>query len=188
MKTVSEVLTTIRGGSDLTTPLAGKSTIARKDASDLTSALVNDTSFVTTHRGNNGETLEFNISELIRKDLKTTLATAGYPQKSEADQILDKVEISTKGLTLAIPHIVQHVVESGKAFELPNKDYMKSKVYLAPVQASTKDYTVRDMTTQTVTGTSTVTTKDHFTLRAKSPAPDHLQTKVKKDLNGKVVQ
>lgn len=187
MKTINETLGKVKGEGKLDDVMTGKGAFSKAGFGDTVNALVNDTTFKVKTFGKDGKvTGEVSISELIRNDLKKTLANAKYPQKSEA-AVLDTVEICTTGLAEAIPHFVMEQIKCGKKFDLPQQQNVGGSIYLASVPGKTKVSQVRDPKTQQNLGTSTTTTKDFVQIRAKSPAPAHLQTKVRKDPNGKVI-
>lgn len=187
MKTVNEVLGKIKGEDKVTEVLTGKGAFSKAGFSDLTNALANDTTYKVTSVDKDGNKIETNLSELLRADLKKTLDNAKYPQKPEAG-VLDTCDISTKGLAEAIPYIVREQMQCGKKFDIPSTEKMVGGVYLANKPGETKDIKVRDMKTGEVIGSTTVTNKDCIQIRAKSPVPKNLQTKVRKDLNGNVVK
>lgn len=187
MKTVNEVLGKVKGDDKVTAIVTGKGAFSQQGFADTVSALANDTSFKIPTYGKDGQkTGEVSVSEMIRSDLKKTLEKAKYPQKSEAG-VLDTTEVCTSGLAKAIPFIVMEQLKSGKKFDLPTQPTVQGSVYLAPVAGKTKTVKVRDPKTQEDLGTAVITSKDSVQIRAKSPVPDHLQTKVRKDANGKVI-
>ena len=187
MKMATDVLGKIKGGDQVTATLTGKGSFSKQGFGDLTSALANDTGFKVKTIDKTGQTVETNISELIRADIKKTIANAKYPQKSEAG-VLDTCEISTAGLAEAIPLIVNEQLRCGKKFDLPAQKDMGGSVYLAPNPGKTKTVQVRDIKTKEELGTTTITTKDSVQVRVKSPVPKHLVTKVRKDKAGNVVK
>lgn len=187
MKTINETLGKVKGEGKLDEVMTGKGAFSKTGFADTVSALANDTTFKVKTFGKDGKVNgEVSISELIRSDLKKTLDKAKYPQKSEA-AVLDSAEIVTTGLAEAIPFIVMEQMKCGKKFDLPMQANVTGSIYLAAVPGKTKVSQVRDPKTQQNLGTSTTTTKDFVQIRAKSPAPAHLQTKVRKDPNGKVI-
>lgn len=187
MKTVNETLGKIKGEGKLDDVMTGKGAFSKAGFSDTVNALVNDTTFKVKTFGKDGQVNgEVSISDLIRDDLKKTLANAKYPQKSEA-AVLDTTEICTKGLAEAIPYIVMEQMKCGKKFDLPVQANVGGSIYLANVPGKVKEVQIRDPKTQQNLGTATITTKDSVQIRAKSPVPAHLQTKVRKDANGKVI-
>ena len=186
MKLANEVLGKIKGEDNVTATLTGKGSFSKQGFSELTSALINDTTFKVKSIDKNGQIVETSVSDLIRNDLKKTIANAKYPQKSEAG-VLDTCEIATAGLAEAIPFIVNEQLRSGKKFDLPAQQDMVGSIYLAPNPGKTKTVQVRDIKTKEDLGTTTITTQDSVQIRAKSPVPKHLQTKVRKDTAGKVV-
>ncbi len=188
MKTVKDTFSKLKGGDDkVTSMLTGKGAFSKAGFQDTVSALANDSSFkIPTYSKDGKKVGEINISELLRSDIKKTLEKAKYPQKSEAG-VLDSSEIVTTGLAEAIPHIVMQQMMQGKKFDLPAQPAVQGSIYLAPVAGKTKTISVRDPKTQENLGSATITTKDSVQIRAKSPVPDHLTTKVRKDKNGKVI-
>ena len=187
MKLVKDVLSKIKGEGNVGKTLTGKGSYSKTGFGDVTHALVNDTTHKTKYLGKDGKEHTINLSEMMRADLKKTLANAKYPQKSEA-AILDTVEICTTGLSEVIPHIVGTQVECGKKFALPPKELYNGDIYLATVPGRTRTQPVRDIKTQEELGTTTITSKDSVQVRTKSPVPKHLQSKVRRDKTGKVVQ
>jgi len=186
MKTVNEVLTKIKGAGNVGKTLTGKGSFSRDGFKSLTTALVNDTKHKVVTQGKDGKPVSINLSELIRADLKRTAKNAGYPQPSEA-AVYDTCEIVATGLAEAIPHIVSAQIQCGKKFTIPSTDKFIGDIYLAPVKGKTKVVPVRDFKTKEDMGTTTITTKDSIQVRSKSPVPAHLQTKVRKDRTGKVI-
>lgn len=187
MKTVNETLGKIKGEGNLNEVMTGKGAFSKPGFADVTNALINDTTFKIPTFGKDGKKNgEVSISELIRNDLKTTLANAKYPQKSEA-AVLDTSDICTKGLAEAIPYIVMEQLKCGKKFDLPTQGNVTGSIYLQEVPGKVKVCQTRDIKTGENTGTATITYKDSVQVRAKSPVPSWLQTKVRKDVNGKVI-
>lgn len=187
MKTVNETLGKIKGEGNLNEVMTGKGAFSKSGFSDVVNALVNDTTFKIPTFGKDGKKNgEVSISELIRNDIKTTLSNAKYPQKSEA-AVLDASDICTKGLAEAIPYIVMEQMKCGKKFDLPAQTNCVGSIYLNEVPGKVKTVNTRDIKTGANTGTATITYKDSIQVRAKSPVPAHLQTKVRKDVNGKVI-
>jgi hypothetical protein len=189
MKTVNETLGKIKGEDKINDILTGKGSFSKQGFGDTVNALVNDTTFkIPTYDKNGKKTGDVSVSELIRSDLKKTIDKAKYPQKSEAD-ILDSTDIVTTGLAEAIPHIVMTQIAAGKKFDLPSQPNVNGSIYLADVQGKVKESKVRDMQSKKEVGTVTTTTKDYIQVRAKSPVPSScVVSKVRKDLNGKVVK
>lgn len=187
MKSVNEVLTQAKGEGNVNKTLTGKGAYSQAGFGTLVSAMVNDTTKTFPHLDKSGKTIETNISELIRAGVKKTIAAAGYPQKSEI-AVIDTVKIDTTGIPELIQHAVQQQVMCGKKFDLPNQKETVGSIYLAPVAGKTKTVQVRDIKTKEELGTTTITTKDSIQLRAKSPVPKHLQTKVRRDKAGNVVK
>jgi len=187
MKMVNEVLGKIKGEDKINDTLTGKGAFSVTGFNDLVNAMINDTSFKIPTYGKDGKKDgEISISELVRNDIAKTADKAKYPQKSEAG-VFNSSEIVTTGLAKAIPYICLTWLAAGKKFELPNTGDMSGFIYLQNVPGGTKVSQVRDMKTGANIGTSETKTKDHIEVRAKSSAPDWLKTKVRKDVNGKVV-
>lgn len=187
MKVVNEVLEKMKGKDKVNDILTGKGAFSKIGFSDVVSAMANDTTFNVTTFGKDGKPNgTVNISDMIRSDLKKTLEKAKYPQKSEAG-VLDTCEIVTTGLAEAIPYIVEEQLKCGKKFDLPQQPTFGGSVYLGDVKGKTKEVQVRDPKTQQNLGTCTITTKDSVQVKTKSPVPTFLQTKVRKDVNGKVI-
>lgn len=190
MKTVTEVLGKAKGGEDkINDILTGKGPFSKAGFSDTVNALINDSTFKIKQYDKDGKPAgEVSVSELIRNDLKKTVAKAGYPQKSEAG-VLDTAEISTSGIAEAIPYIVMEQMKQGKKFDLPSQPNVVGSIYLADVPGKTKTSEIRDINTKEKLGTVTTTTKDSIQIRAKSPVPAAcVVSKVRKDLNGNVVK
>jgi hypothetical protein len=187
MKTVNETLGKIKGQDKIQDVIPGKGAFSKTGFADTVSALVNDTTFaVKTYNKDGSESGTMSISELIRSDLKKTVAKAGYPQKTEAG-ILDTCEIVTEGLSTAIPQIVMEQMKAGKKFDLPTQEKCSGSVFLSTVPGKQKIVKIRDPKTQENLGTAEITTQDSIQIRTKSPVPEHLQTKVRKDANGKII-
>lgn len=186
MKLANEVLGKIKGEDNVMSTITGKGSFSKQGFGEITSALINDTTFKVKSIDKSGQTIETSISDLIRNDLKKTIANAKYPQKSEAG-VLDTCEISTAGLAEAIPFIVTEQLRCGKKFDLPSQQDMVGSIYLSPNPGKTKTMQVRDIKTKEDLGTTTITTQDSVQIRAKSPVPKHLQVKVRKDTSGKIV-
>lgn len=187
-KMVNEVLGKVKGEDKINDVLTGKGSFSQQGFADTVSALVNDTTFKVKTFGKDGKVNgEVSISEMIRSDLKKTLEKAKYPQKSEAG-VLDTTEIVTGGMAKSIPYIVMEQIKCGKKFDLPQQGNVGGSIYLNAVPAKTRTSEVRDPKTQEKLGTVTITNKPSVQIRAKSPVPKHLQTKVRKDVNGKVIE
>lgn len=187
MKTINETIGKVKG-NDLDAVMTGKGAFSKTGFADTVNALANDTTFKVKTFGKDGKPNgEVSISELIRNDVKKTLANAKYPQKSEA-AVIDTADICTAGIAEAIPYIVMEQIKMGKKFDLPAQaNVATSSIYLNPVAGKEKTVQVRDPKTQANMGTCTITTKDSVQVRTKSPVPTHLQTKVRKDPNGKII-
>jgi hypothetical protein len=166
--------------------ITGKGSFSKTVFANFVNAHANDKEAKIPFLGKDGKAAGININELLLADAKKTITNAKYPQKSELG-VLDKSELATDGLAEAIPAIVTEWLRTGKKFPLlPQKEFAGT-LYLVKVPARTKVVTVRNFQTREKTGTSTITTKDSIQVRAKSPVPAHLVTKVKRDLNGKVI-
>lgn len=187
MKMVNDTLAQLKGANNVNDTITGKGAFSKAGFNDMVSAMVNDTSFkVPTYDKDGNKSGEMSVSELIRADLAKTIDNAKYPQKSEAS-VLNQVEIATKGLSEAIPVLVNEWIKTGRKFDLPTQPLYNGSVYLADVKGGVKTGDIRDMKTQEVTGSYEITSKDSIKVTTKSPVPDHLQTKVRKDKNGKTV-
>lgn len=187
MKLVNDVLTKVKGEGKVDEMLTGKGVFSKSGFSDLTNALVNDSTYkIKTYDKDGNAAGELSVSELIRSDLKKTLEKAKYPQKSEA-AVLDNCEIVTNGLAEAIPQIIMQQLATGRKFDLPIGERVQGSIYLKDVPAAVKEVSVRDPKTQQNLGTCVITTKDSVAVAAKSPVPAHLQSKVRKDTSGKVI-
>ncbi len=177
MKLVNETLTKIKGEGNADKVLTGKGSFSKQGFGELVNAFANDTT---------AKTGDVNISELLRADLKKTVELAKYPQKSESN-VLDTCEIKTDNLSKVIPLLVAEQLKCGKKFDLPSTDTMQGSLFLAPVAAGSKTKQIRDMKTGEPLGTVDITNKEYVKVQAKSPAPKNLVTKVRKDVNGKVI-
>ena len=187
MKNVKETLGKIKGEDKVDAILTGRGSFSQAGFGDMVNAMANDTTYKVTTYGKDGKPDgEINVSEMLREDLKKTIAKAGYPQKSEAG-VLDTVEICTANLSKIIPTIVMEQMKCGKKFDLPAEPGVKGSIFLAPVKAKEKTVKVRDPKTQQSLGTAVITTKDSIQIRAKSPVPEYLTTKKRYDANGKAV-
>lgn len=188
MKDVKETLSKVKGSDNVDAILTGKGTFSQSGFSDMVNAMANDSTYKVTTYGKDGNPSgDMNISEMLRADLKKTVAKAGYPQKSEAG-VLDTVEMCTANLSKVIPVIVMEQIKCGKKFDLPAQPGIStSSVYLAPVKGKEKTIKVRDPKTQADLGTAVITTKDSIQVRVKSPVPDYLTDKVRKDASGKTI-
>lgn len=177
MKTVEEVLAEIKGSNNTSEIKAGKAPFSQSAFGDLVHALVNDTTYkIPQFNPKTGEKVgEINISELLREDLKKTVENAKYPQKPEAD-VLNSVEIATKGLTQTFGEILMQQLSTGKGFNIPPQPEMVARLTIADVPASKRTIPVRDPQTQKDLGTAEITTQAYKQLRAHSPAPEHKKT------------
>lgn len=188
MKMVTEVLAKAKGEKMINETLTGKGAFSQTGFNELVSALCNDTTFkIPTYDKNGEKNGEVNLSALIRDDMKKTLEKAKYPQKSEAG-VIDSCEIVANGIAKAIPYIVAEQMKSGKKFDFPNGKNYTGSIYLAETKAHSKTVDVRDMNTKEKIGISDISYKDCVQVKAKSPIPSWLTTKVRKDLDGKVVK
>ena len=184
---VNDVMTALKGEKNVNETITGKGAFSKALFQDHVSAMVNDTSFkVPTYDKNGQKCGEMSVSDLIRADLAKTVDNAKYPQKTEAS-VLNNVEIASKGLAEAIPTIVNEWIKAGRKFDLPAQPMYAGSVYLSDVKGGVKTGDIRDMTTHEVTGSYEITSKDSIKVNTKSPVPDYLQTKVKKDKNGKII-
>ena len=187
MKKVMDVLTQIKGDGNATKTLTGKGAFSSPAFSSFVNALANDKEFkFKSFDKATGKEKEMNISEMLVADAKKTIENAKYPQKSEVG-VMNTTELSTNGLALVIPAVVTEWLRTGKKFPLVDQKDFGGTVNLMPIKGKTKTIDVRDMKTQVKVGTVDVTTKDSVQVRVKSPVPAHLQVKVRKDNNGKVI-
>ena len=187
-KLMNETLGNLKGEDKVHETLVGKGSFSKNGFSDLVSAISNDTTFnIKTYDKDGKENGTINVSELIRSDFKKTLDKAKYPQKSEADK-LDSTEIVTSGLAQAIPVIVEEWMKCGKKFDLPTQPEFQGSIYLTEQAGKSRTVNVRNPETQEFLGTTEITTQDHIEVRAKSGTPDYLQTKIRKDPSGKLVE
>lgn len=187
-KLINETMEKIKGAK-ATETITGKGAFSAASFNDVVNAFANDTSVsIPTYDRNTGkENGKINLSELIRNDIKETLAKAKFPQKSEI-AVIDTAEIVTKGLAKAIPYIAEEYIKAGKKLDLPtDPKFGNASIYLADRPGATKTTAVRDPKTQTPMGTVDITTKDSIQVRTKSSVPAWLATKVRKDTSGKVV-
>jgi len=187
-KSVEEIMKDLKGSDKVEDTITGKGAFSKSGFGDMVSAIVNDTSFkVPTYDKDGNKNGEMSVSELLRADLAKTVDNAKYPQKSESS-VLGQVEICTKGLTEAIPVIVNEWIKTGRKFDLPVQPKYNGSVYLTDVPANTKTGDIRDMKTNEKVGTYEATYKDSIKVTTKSPVPSHLTTKVTKDLKGNIIK
>jgi hypothetical protein len=187
MKTMKDVLAKMKGEGNTSKVLTGKGNFSSSLYKEMVHGMVNDTTYEVGTFGKDGKKTYKNISDLIRADAKKLVQKAGYPQKSELDK-LNTVEIPSEGIAEAVKYVVREYIETGRKFELPPTEQMVGSIYLAPVKGREKIIKVRDMNTKEDRGTATITTQDSIQLRAKSPVPKHLQTKVRKDPSGNIIK
>ncbi len=185
-KTMNEVLGKIKGTGNENKVLTNKAGFSSSAFDDYVNAIVNDRSYTFKTVDKNGKESEINVSELIRTDLKKTVKEAGCPQPTELG-VCDTCDISTKGLANAIRPIVTGFLMTGKKFPLTSQSTFGGDIYLADLPGRTKTVEVFDMKTREPKGTSTITTQDSIQVKVKSPVPKHLVKKVRKDVNGKVI-
>lgn len=185
MKLVNDVFAKLKGADNVSKTLTGKGSFSRQGFGDLVNALANDTGF-KVKEFHDGKEVSLNLSELIRSDIKKSIANAKFPGKTELG-VVDSSEVCTSGLSKAIPFIVHQQIATGRKFSLPPQKDMGGDIYLAKVPGRTKTVLVRDIKSKQPLGDTTITTKDSIQVRAKSPVPKHLQTKVRRDLQGKVI-
>lgn len=188
MKFVNDVLEKLKGPGKANETLTGKGSFSQSGFGDMVNAYANDTTATVSSVAKDGITeVKLNISSLIREDFKKSAANAKFPQKSEVG-VYDTSEISTAGIAKSIPHLVLEYMRAGKKFEFPAQKDLNGSSFLAKVPAKTKTVTVRDFKTKEVVGTTTITSKDSVQIRTKSPVPKPLQTKVRRDNDGKIVE
>jgi hypothetical protein len=187
MKTVKEVLTEMKGADNVTKTLTGKGSFSQAGFSKFVHAMANDTSYQVPSRDKNGQTISTNISELLREDIKRSIINAKYPQKSEIDTVKTS-EIATNGLAESMGHIVLEYMKTGRKFQLPPQNDMNGEIYLNPVPAGSRNHKIKIVKTGEDDGSTLISHKDYIQVRAKSSAPKHLVTKVRKDKNGNIVK
>lgn len=188
MKMAKDVLGKIKGEDKVNDILTGKGSFSKSTFSDLVNTMANDTTYkIPTYDKAGKQVGEVCLSDLIRQDLKKTLEKANYPQRPEA-AILDTCEIYTAGLAEAIPQIVMQQLACGKKMDLPQQERGGGSIYLTEVPSRTKTSNVRDPKTQENLGTVTATNEPYIAVKAKSTAPAHLVTKVRKDKDGNVIK
>jgi len=185
-KTVQEVLAKIKGTGRETETLTNKASFSSSAWGDLVHAMANDPNYKFSSVGKNGAKVETSINALLVADAKKTSDNAKWPQKSEA-AVLEKVEISTKGLQEVIPKVVTEFLRTGKKFPIAQQPDFMGDIYLAAIPGKTRTVNVRDIKTKTDIGTTTTITKDWVQIRAKSPTPKDRVTKIRKDVDGKVI-
>jgi hypothetical protein len=186
-KSVIDVLADLKGKDKVNTPLTGKGPFSAPGFSAYVAAMANDKTYkVPIYNKSTGKTEPTSVHELFVQDAKKTAANAGYPQKAEAGVYNDS-EIATNGISQAIKILADGWLETGRKFPLLDKPNRSGYVYLQPVKGGVKESKIRDMKSGQPIGTTTTTTKDHVAVRAKSQVPAALTSKVRKDLNGKVV-
>lgn len=183
MKLVNDILEKIKGTENINKTVTGKGRFNFNEFKSVASALANDTTY---HIKDVKSSTDLNLSTLIREDIKKTIEKAKFPQKSEID-ILNKSDVCVDGIAKSIPYIVMEYLKTGKRFELPEQENMKGSIYLKDIPGKVREVQTRSITSKTPIGSTVITTKDHIQLRAKSSIPSHLKTKVRKDLNGKVI-
>lgn len=187
MKTVNDVLSKMKGTDKPSEVVTGKGAFSQAGFADLVSAFANDTTAkIPTYDKNGNVTGEVCISQLLRDDLRKSVEKAKYPQKGEA-AVFDTCEIVTTGLSKAIPQIVAQQMMAGKKFDIPTQEKFAGSIYLADVPGRTKETSVRDPKTQQNLGKVISKSEDSIQIRAKSPIPDHLQTKTRYDVSGKKI-
>lgn len=186
IKNAKEHFTKMKGDGNETKVLTGKGTFSQTAFANTWSALVNDPTHKVKTVDKEGKEVLVSVRDLVLSDIKKTAANAKYPQKSEVG-VYDNTDIAVSGIAEASRHVMLAHMQCGKKVTLPAQKDMVGEVYLQSVPGRVKTSQVRNMKTRQVEGTSTSTTKDHVQVRAKSSAPKHLVTKIRKDNNGNVV-
>ena len=137
---------------------------------------------------------DYFCSLFLNEDImRTTEQTSRYDNldRMSTKELLTSINAEDMTVPLAvakaIPQIVMQQLACGKKFDLPTQEKMVGSIYLANNPGKVKDVQIRDPKTQENLGTATITTQDSIQVRVKSPVPQHLSTKVRKDVNGKVV-
>lgn len=186
-KSMKEVLGQIKGTGKENEVLTEKKGFSASAFDSYVNAIVNDRSYEFVTVDKKGNETKMNISDMIRGDLKKTIKDAGCPQPSELG-VCDTCDITTKGLANAIRPIVTGFLATGKKFPLTPQATFGADIFLAPLPGTTKTIdTIDNMTDRNKTGTCTTITEDSVRVKVKSPVPKHLVKKVRKDLNGKVI-
>ena len=178
MKLVNDVMTSLKGEGKEKDVLVGKGAFSTAGFGSLVNALANDSTYKVPVFKDGKKVDDVSISELFRSDLKKSVKTAGYPQKSE-EAVFDSSEISTAGIATALPYILREWVQTGRKLELPNGKNMVGSIYLREVPASSRTVEVRDPKTQEKLGHVTIENDKYVQLMAKSPTPAHLQKKTR---------
>ena len=185
--TVNEVLKKLKGDKE-NEVLYGKAAFSKSKFDNLVHSMVNDPSYEVSVVGKDGNESKVNLSKQIRESLKKTIHSAGYPQKSEIDNVIDTCEIKTDGFSDVLLNAAVEWLGTGRKLDLPSKKYMNGSLYFTKVPAKDRTVTVRDIKNHSVIGSSEIKTKEYIRLMAKSPVPAGLQTKVRKDLNGNIIK
>lgn len=185
-KNVTEVITKLKGANSAQEVVTGKGSFSSAGFGEFVSSIVNDPSYMAKSVDKTGEVKETNIRDLIVGDVKRTIAAAKYPQASEIG-VVDTTEISTKGLEKSFSLILTEWLKTGKKFPLASQPTFTGEIYLKSVPGGVKENPIRDFKTGETIGTSITTTQDSVQVRVKSPVPDTLKQKVRKDLNGNVI-
>ena len=139
MKTVTEVLQKLKGEDHkVDETICGKGSFSKAAFTEITNALINDTTFKLPVLDKQGNTTEVNFSELFREELKKNIASAGYPQKPEIG-VVDNANLYGSVIADMAPHLIDMYISTGRKFEFPLHKDRISSVYLVDVKGKTKD-------------------------------------------------
>jgi hypothetical protein len=186
VKLVNDVLVKLKGKENVDKTIHGKGAYSQKGFEDLFHVLVNDTTYEVSKIDKDGKEVKYNLSSPIRESVKKTSANAKYPQKSEIS-VFDTCEIDTKEWVDCFKHAVDKWMSCGRKFDLLTKDDRNGSIYLVKVPPKKKVVNVHDIKTKENLGTTTISSEEYTQVRVKSHVPKHLQTKVRRDVNGKIV-
>jgi hypothetical protein len=186
VKLANDVLVKLKGKEKVNETICGKGAYSNKGFEDLFHVLANDTTFEVSKIDKDGKEVKYNLSAPIRESCKKTISNAKYPQKSELD-VVNTSEIDTKDWVDCFKHAVDVWMSCGRKFDLLNKSDRNGSIYLVKVPPKKKTVNVHDIKTKENLGTTTISTEEYTQLRVKSHVPKHLQTKVRRDVNGKII-
>jgi hypothetical protein len=187
MKLLNDVLEKYKGKGNADKTICGKNAFSKQLFEEIIHGLVNDTTYQVEYLDKKGNVVKQNLSEPFRESiLKNNTTRAKYPQKSEL-AVYDNLEINTKSIADISLHAIDLLLSCGKKVDLPSKKDRNGSIYLAKVPKKEKTMSVRDIKTKENLGTTTIKTEEYVQIRSKSPVPKHLQTKVRRDINGKII-
>lgn len=184
---LKEVTANLTGGGKENETGTGKKPFSKPLYQKYTHAFINDPANAVTRPGPDGKPIKINVREAVVADVRKTVENAGYPQKSEIG-VLENTEIATKNISGFVPDMIVGWLRENRKFIIPPFDGCSgAQLYVQPVKGKTRVVATRNMETGEPTGTSTITTTDHLVIRCKSAPPADCVTKVRKDVNGKVI-